>query len=38
MTVTLRRAMDDDLHVRHDFMARRLSAQCRFREVISVGV
>ena len=37
MTVTRQRVIDDALHVRHDFMIRRLSAQYRFRDVIFVG-
>jgi hypothetical protein len=38
MTVTRWRVIDDALHVLHDFMIRRLSAQYRFRDVIFVRV
>lgn len=38
ITVTRQQVMDDAVSVLHDFMDRPLSAQCRFRDVIFVGV
>jgi hypothetical protein len=38
ITVTRWRIMDDALHMRHDFINRPFSAQCRFRDVSFIGV